>query len=833
MSKGRRGTTFSSLECYSGRFPPGLPHVSTVSKRDRRTKSSFATPISDFALGPKSGKALNPAFSSVLKPIQAFPLPNSDNVIEERFKAAIDEASNGNLQAAITAYEAILASEPTHIPSRLNLGVVLMKLGRVIEAVEVFSEGLAGDADPRLQYNLAICCILRKELKTASELLVLAANTDSEALKSQVLAAQSHIQSLQPRVLPISTSQPDLQSSPIANRPKTRSCYYCSDSSPARSTSRLAGSSTEKALIVPKSALWKAFKSIEEYDPRGSTRRGTRIPTPTVYHVRTKSAKNRPSSHTVPTSTPAPFKRPSPIKIHPRKSEESVISSEGNGSPMGGGELRKQRPLQRIKKQGSFMQEDLEDEEKLRTLQFDVDQEEQVRKKFAEVSAVVQKEADKLSSSTDLIEDVQLEKTINGRLTQQALLAIRHIFSSEPSEANQKRLLSILSPLKFFSRFQPEVCLRLFDISKHQHFPPGELIFSQGETGDLMFVILYGSVILQKQASDLGEKPLTIGTLYDGDCFGESSVLLMQAKKGNTARAFSCVAGEPCDLLALPKLAYQMIIMQQVETTIEGKLAFFASLPIFEGFQRVSLVPLATNIEPKLFKFNQIIIRKGDRPSGLHIIMKGLCKVYSEGQFLPQVDKEAYASSRVRQIPALRAFHIGKNLFSKVGKAQWSLGNEQISRFDLGKSHKVQSFALDQREKSQKVLLATLQKGDFFGGRSVLGDESLKRPEEEVPIEPAKCTIVAESAEVAILVVSKQQLQYLGEKLAVICRQEQVKERLAKISDSDCPQNVTKEALSTDIKQWGRYKTDLLDHTYRSLFVHRHQQTIISALRDH
>jgi len=769
MSKGRRGTTFNRLECYSGRFPAGppcLPQVSTVSKRERRTKSTFATPISDFALGPKPWNSQNKALAAVPKPIQALPLHTPGSVVEERFKAAIDEASNGHFQATITAYEAILASEPAHVPSRLNLGVVLMQLGRLREAVEVFSEGLAGNTDSRLQYNLAICCILRKDIKTAAELLALAANTDSEALKSQVSAAQGHIQAFQPRSLPISTSQPDLQSSPTgSNRPKTRSsCYYCSDNSPARSPSRLAASSTEKTLNVPKAALWKAFKSIEEYDPRGSSRRGTRIPTPNVYHMRTKSAINRPQSQVLPTT---PSKRPTPIKVHPRRSEESGMSSEGDRSPVGRGEIRKQRPLQRIKKQGSFMQEDLEDEDKLRTLQFDVDQEEQVRRKFEEVSAVVQKEADKLTSSTDLIEDVQLEKTINGRLTQQALHAIRLIFSSEPSEPNQKRLLSILSPLKFFSRFQPEVCLRLFDISKHRQFHPGELIFSQGEKGDLMFVILYGSVILQKLASDLGEKPLTIGTLYDGDCFGESSVLLMQAKKGNTARTFSCVAGEPCDLLALPKLTYQMIIMQQVETTIEGKLSFFANLPIFEGIQRVSLVPLATIIEPKHFKFNQIVLRKGDRPAGLHIIMKGLCKVYSEGQFQPQMDKEAYASARVKQIPALKAFHIGKNEFSKVGKVQWSLGNEQkFSRFELAKSQNLHY----QTGKSEKALLATLQKGDFFGGRSVLGDESLKRPEEVVPIEPAKCTIVAESAEVAILVVSKLQLQYLGEKLAVRAR---------------------------------------------------------------
>jgi hypothetical protein len=212
--------------------------------------------------------------------------------------------------------------------------------------------------------------------------------------------------------------------------------------------------------------------------------------------------------------------------------------------------------------------------------------------------------------------------------------------------------------------------------------------------------------------------------------------------------------------------------------------------------------------------------------------MKGLCKVYSEGQFHPQIAREAFASTRVRQIPALKAFNIGKNEFSKVGKAQWSLGNEQISRFDYVKSTEMQIFADEKVGKSEKVLLATLQKGDLFASRCVLGEESLKRPEEETPIEPAKCTIVAESAEVAILVVTKQQLQFLGEKLAVRLMQEQVKERLMKTIDYDCPQNITKKELREDVEHWGKYKRDLVDQTYRSLFVHRNKQSIISALRD-
>ena len=797
----RQQTSFNRLECYSGRFPPGPPGTQTLSPGKRRTRSSFITPISEFALRPRP--AHSPA--KLPNPIQAYPLHSiTDPAIETTLKAAITEAANGHLPAAIHLYEQILSLHPDYTPARLNLGVVYMKSGHLIEAVEVYTEGLARNTDPRLQYNLAVCYLMNKDPKSALELLNLAENTDSETLKSQITAAKSHIEAN----FPSKSSQ--IQSN---RRSKSRlSCYYCSDS-PKLTTSR-----TEKTIEVPKSSMWKAFKSIEQFDPKANNQEKGRKRT-LIYHVRTKSAQNRPKS-SISGIRFGLSERKTPLKGKNRRSEESISSYESEINKGESEEMRRKPPLQRVRKKGSFMQEDLEDEEKLRYLQFDVEQEEQVQKKFSEVQAVVQKEADKLSSATSLIEDVQLERTINGRLTQQALMAIREIFAKDRDQQAEQRLLNILSPLKFFTRFQPEVRLRLFSISHHRRFSPGDVIFSQGEIGELMYIILYGSVNIQKQASDFGEKPLTIGTLYDGDSFGEASVLLMKVKKGSTVRAFSCVAAEECDLLALPKVTYQMIIMQQVETTIEGKLGFLAGLTVFEGIQRVSLVPLATNVEPKQFKFNEVVIRKGDCPSGLHIIMKGICKVYSEAQLSPSTSQDEFASTRVKQTSALRNISLRNYEHPKDTPSQWLLRPNSLSK------------PLTDAKKQERVLLATLQKGDFFGIRCMQGDDRVKRPEEEIPIEPAKCTIVAESAEVAVLIVTKPQLYYLGEKLAVRCTQEQVKDRLNRAVDYDCPQHVTSRELREDILRWNRYKSGLMDSTYRSLFVGRNKEKIISALRD-
>ena len=57
--------------------------------------------------------------------------------------------------------------------------------------------------------------------------------------------------------------------------------------------------------------------------------------------------------------------------------------------------------------------------------------------------------------------------------------------------------------------------------------------------------------------------------------------------------------------------------------SIDGRLAFFASLPFFAGLEQPFLVPLATNIEIKKYQMGDIVLESGALPEGLYVIKSG------------------------------------------------------------------------------------------------------------------------------------------------------------------------------------------------------------------
>jgi CRP-like cAMP-binding protein len=71
-------------------------------------------------------------------------------------------------------------------------------------------------------------------------------------------------------------------------------------------------------------------------------------------------------------------------------------------------------------------------------------------------------------------------------------------------------------------------------LSKEEKFPPNEYIFHEGESGDRMFVVLQGQVMISKQIVDAGEEALAF--LERGDYFGEMALIDQQPRSAD-ARA--------------------------------------------------------------------------------------------------------------------------------------------------------------------------------------------------------------------------------------------------------------------------------------------------------
>jgi CRP/FNR family cyclic AMP-dependent transcriptional regulator len=74
-------------------------------------------------------------------------------------------------------------------------------------------------------------------------------------------------------------------------------------------------------------------------------------------------------------------------------------------------------------------------------------------------------------------------------------------------------------------------------------FEPGQVIFKEGETGEVMFVIIQGAVEIRKRTE--GNTSKTLITFHEGDIFGEMSLI---EKKPRSATA---IATKPCRMLVM------------------------------------------------------------------------------------------------------------------------------------------------------------------------------------------------------------------------------------------------------------------------------------------
>ena len=85
-----------------------------------------------------------------------------------------------------------------------------------------------------------------------------------------------------------------------------------------------------------------------------------------------------------------------------------------------------------------------------------------------------------------------------------------------------------------------------------EHFEPGQVVFSQGDLGDRVYIMLSGAAEVVRSPED-GSAPVRLATLAPGDWFGEMA-LLNETTRGATVRCL-----EAMDALSLPKRDFTVL----------------------------------------------------------------------------------------------------------------------------------------------------------------------------------------------------------------------------------------------------------------------------------
>lgn len=415
-------------------------------------------------------------------------------------------------------------------------------------------------------------------------------------------------------------------------------------------------------------------------------------------------------------------------------------------------------------------------------------------------------------------------------LTQEELKEIKVEFCKEVNERDYEKIDPIMGKLVFFRKFNLKIRKEIYEIAEINCYLPGEVIFKQGEAGENMYVILKGAVTVEKEAKEFGSKNIVVNCMYDGKQFGELALLnAISSQNAKNERAATCIACEKTYMLSMPKKQMSDIVLLSNKQEIDEKTNFFHQLAFFKGYDRSLLIPLASNIEKQVFRLNDIVLEKGHMPRGLYIISEGYAVLYTEGYAVKDRFTGDFSPIRTQK-PKPKPMYFSVTPPNRMRKDKIEKDETPV----LKKSKEFQVAALETIKTIKKFVKvndlshvhdngylikdrlahATIQKGDFFGGRMLLQGFPGNTTEET----PSKFSVVVQSSEFEVYILTKYHLQFLTQNMC-----EQLMTILMKSSEVDCPTDVDPETMDTLFCSWQDYKKDLIKQIHKENYLAKHK----------
>ena len=417
-------------------------------------------------------------------------------------------------------------------------------------------------------------------------------------------------------------------------------------------------------------------------------------------------------------------------------------------------------------------------------------------------------------------------------ITQEELKEIKIEFSKVKEERSYRSIDISLKKLIFFQKFNYEIRRKIYDMCEIKCFLPGEVIFSQGEVGENMYVILKGAITIQKEGPEFRGQNVIVNSIYDGRQFGELALLnSLNSSSSNNARTASCIACEKTYLLFMPKLNYSEIILLSDRNELEEKMIFFSKLSIFKGFDKKFFLALSTNIEKKTYKFNEIVLEKGEVPKGLYIIFQGYAVLYTEGYSIREKFTDKYSPIRTQRprpkpmffsisptekpkSPKLDEFEISP-IIRIVKKEMNEMNSEKmITVKKFLKKNQVESLNDENHLIKDRIPFASIQEMDFFGGRAILVGQYGNTCENS----PSKFSIVAQSSTVELFLITKYHLQFLTQEMNI-----QLLTILGKSYEVDCPPEINPQEMDNLFKSWQSFKFQLIKDIKKENYITKHK----------
>lgn len=690
------------------------------------------------------------------------------------FERAFAASKNQELQTAIKMYRKVLACEHNHFESWINIGICQMKLSLHSEAITSFDNAIkANKLNFIPYYNKALTFIGIHDYFSALQCMDSALphfpTPPPELMKIRTYSifksgkVSSAISNGEGKESPVSLRLGQTTVSPpqdiVCERPVV---------SPRRYTVQLDKNKDLKGLLTEKHGLpfYTQFKEIKDVDTREIK---TAFTMPKKIHSDNFSHSMSPVKSKKTSKfydwkkfLPQDFFKPKhslPFKISDLETKEKSVKDP--------------QILKKIREKLSQMEEKL--------IEYSV---RRIQKSFTEPFCVNK-----------------------SQLTETEVLNTLKLF--DPEIKNPQEIDSFFKLLDFFAEFPEIYRYKIYMMSTIVKFEKNDTIFTQGEYAENIYLLLRGKVLSIVDSEKADTNSTSEYMKYSRMMSGDNRKVIKIDYMAN------CTAEEKTYTIMIPTKSFQLLLAELLRNDIEDRVCFMINLPLFKGMDPISLIPLAWNVESAIYTEGEVLVKKHDQPRGLVLIFSGYCGIYTTGvRNRPRAGSEyANIKKRTPKPPSMYTGNIQNSMTSplktKKNRANTYKQNslkESSNESESDTNIKIPNFDSFMLKDYEKIEHGLLRYGDYFGGRVLMDQKN--------PDLASKFTIIAESKSVEVLIITKQSMQLLQEKLAA-----HLKIVLQKAHDIDCPPEVNSHELDAMLNTWQKYKNNMIDTIQRKKFV--------------
>jgi len=191
------------------------------------------------------------------------------------------------------------------------------------------------------------------------------------------------------------------------------------------------------------------------------------------------------------------------------------------------------------------------------------------------------------------------------------------------SEEQKQKLREVLQQCILFETLDHDSLDIIVDAMAERSLDAGERIISEGEAGDVMFVIEQGSFDCFKQLDGYEE---VVKHCSAGDYFGELALLY------NSPRAASVVARETSLIWELDRETFNHVVRDASIAKREKFESFLSQVPIMEALGPYERAQLADALKTQLVMAGTTVLHQGEEGKLFYIVEDGqLVAMKSEG----------------------------------------------------------------------------------------------------------------------------------------------------------------------------------------------------------